>query len=198
MSRILLIWLMQIDLPDHTIRLADGSISVAFNGGTFTGRDALYGTIAAMEDVAEAIGDTMPGFDFSMYPPSLEAAVALAGPATADSRVRVWLGELDRETGTLIGEPELLFTGEIDVPELDFDQGEALVRLSVTSVWERLAEDDEGVAMSDTFHQSICPGELGFVHMTSTPINEIWGPGDRPPAAATVPQFPRTGVQRFF
>ncbi|MCH4894012.1 hypothetical protein GO308_12890 [Sphingomonas sp. SFZ2018-12] len=192
-TRILLVGLIQIDLPDHTIRIADGSISVPFNGGTFTGRDPVYGTIAEMEEIAEAIGDTMPAFDFSMYPPDLAAAVALAGPLSAGARVQVWLGELDHDTGAVIGTPELLFIGEIDVPALDFDQGEAVVRISVTSVWERLAEEDEGAALSDTFHQSIWPGELGFVHMTGTPINEIWGPGDRPPAAVTIPQNPGGG-----
>lgn len=195
--RVLLAGFLRIQFPDYTLRLVDGG-TVQWGAETFVSRDDRFGTIGAMSAIAEEVGDTAPAVDVSLIPPSLADAIELANAAMQGAPARIWMGAIDREAGTVISEPELIFAGEVDTVALELARGERSVEITIVSVFERLFDDDEGARLSDTFHQSIWPGELGFVHMTSTVINEIWGPGDRPPAAVQIAQFPRTGVQRFF
>jgi hypothetical protein len=144
------------------------------------------------------VGDSVPAFDMTLLPPTRAAAVALAAPANQEAQVLVWLASIDRDTGQVISTPDLQFAGEIDDAHYMVDRGKHEVRLAISSVWARLQEPDEGARLSDGFHQSIFPGELGLANMTGTPLLRLWGPGDKPPAPYIVPQFPRTGVQRYF
>lgn len=196
--RVMIVGLLRITLPNHTIRLCDGSIAVRWGDEVFTGRDGLYGTIGEVEAISEATGDTIPGMDMSLIPPSLEAAVQLCSPANQGSPVRMWLAVVDRDTGLIVPDPELLLAGEVDTMTLEQDAQVLEVQIAVASVFERLFEPDEGAGYSDSFHQSIWPGELGMANMTGTTINELWGPGDKPSAVTTVPPFPVRGVQQYF
>lgn len=196
--RVMIAGLLSIALPGHTIRLCDGSASVDFGGDIFTGKDALYGAIGTVEALGESVGDTVPAFEMTLLPPSLAAAAALCAPENQQAAVRVWLAVIDPDYGTVVSSPDLQFAGELDDAKYHVDRGSHVVQLSVASVWERLFEPDEGARLSDGFHQSIFPGEMGMANMTGTPLLRLWGPGDKPPAPYIVPQFPRTGVQRYF
>jgi len=196
--RVLLAGLLRIDFPGWTLRLCDGSAALAWGSEAYTGKDARFGTIGAIEGISEEAGDTMPGLDLVLMPPSVSAAVDLAHPSMQGAPVRVWLAAVDAEAGTIIPDPELLFAGEIDTVTLEADRGTRSVAVNVASVFERLMEPDEGARLADSFHQWVQPGELGFQNMTGTTIDRLWGPGDKPPAAATVAQIPMTGVQRYF
>lgn len=196
--RVLLAGLLRIGLPGHTLLLCDGAGTLVFGGESYSGRDATFGTIGAMEAVAESAGDQAPGVDCTILPPDLAGAVALCQPGNQQAAVRIWLAAVDVETGLVVPDPELLFAGEIDTAALDIGRGQLAVKLGFASVFERLQEPDEGARLSDSFHQSIFPGELGLQNMTSTTITELWGPGDKPPAAVPPPAFPRTGVQQYF
>lgn len=197
-QRVLLAGLIKITLPTHTIRLLDGAGVVTWGSETFTGRDAVFGTIGEMEALSEQVGDSIPGLELSLYPPSTSAAVDLIAAAMQGAPVRVWLASVDGATGAVVPDPELLFAGELDVPVLEADRGTRVLRMSIASAWERLFEPNEGAVLSDSFHQSIWPGETGFAAMTGTPITKLWGPGEKPPAATYVAPFPNTGVQRYF
>lgn len=186
--RVMLLGLLKVVLPNHTILLCDGSIAVTWNGDTFTGRDSLFGTIGEIEEIAEETGDTMPGLDVTLLPPSLSAAVDLCNPAMQGALTLGWLAAVDPETGAVIPDPELLFGGEVDLPLLETDRGQRAVTLQIASVFERLMEPDEGVRLADSFHRYVWPGELGLANMTGAGIDRLWGPGDKPPAATYVPQ----------
>lgn len=196
--RVMLAGLLRIEFPGYTLRLADCSAVITAMGETFVGRDAVFGTIGAIETVEEMTGDQMPGLDLVLMPPDLSAAVDIAQPEMQGSAVRAWLAALNPETGDAIASPEMLFAGEVDTVSIEIERGTRTLSVACASVFERLMEPDEGARLADSFHQWIWPGELGFANMTGTPVERLWGPGLRAPSATLAPQLPRTGVQRFF
>lgn len=189
-TRVMLVGLLEIALPGRTLRLCDGSATIAWGDKVFTGRDDVFGTIGGIEDIAEETGDTMPGLDVTMMPPSLSAAVNLCDPAMQGAPVRGWLAVVDPDTGLIVPDPELLFAGEVDLPVLEVDQGFRAVTMQIASVFERLMEPDEGVRVADSYHQYVWPGELGMANVTGAGIDRLWGPGDKPPSFTVVPQGP--------
>ena len=193
-QRVMLLGLLEITFPSHTLRLCDGSATVSWAGKVFTGRDAVFGTLGEVEEIAEEAGDTMPGLDIVLMPPDLSSAVQLCNPSMQGAPVRVWLAAVNPETGAIVPDPDLLFAGEVDLPILEVDRGVRTVTMQIASVFERLMEPDEGMRLADAVHQSIWPGELGLANMTGTPIKKLWGPGDVPPSYTDVPQGGGGGV----
>lgn len=196
-ARVRLAGLLKIELPDHIIRLCDGSGVVTWGGETFTGRDPVFGTIGDVEALNEQIGDSIPGLDLTLLPPSTSAATTLASAAMQGAPASLWLAVVNDDGGVL-PDPELLFTGEIDQPVLAIDRGSRELSFSLASAWEHLFEPNEGANLSDTFHQSVHPGQRGFANMTGVETNKLWGPGNKPPALAVAPAVPQTGPNRFF
>lgn len=196
--QILLAGLLRIAMPDYTLRLCDGAGVVTWGSEVFAGRDPRFGTIGEVESLSEQVGDSIPGLEISLLPPSTSAAVDLSSTALQGSPVRLWLAVIDPTTGTVLPDPELMFAGEVDQTMLEIDRGSRTLSMSIASAWERLFEPNEGASLSDSFHRSIWPNEAGFANMAGTPITKLWGPGEKPPAASVVASFPVTGVQRFF
>lgn len=173
---------LRIALPTYTIRLLDGSGTLQIGGETYVGCDDVFGAIAELSELTEEIGDQAPEITIKLFPPSVSAAATLASPDMQGSQVQLLLGAVDMATGAVIGVPEVLFLGEIDVPTVEINaQGERSVSFTVVSVFERLFEVEEGQRASNGWHQSIWPGELGLEHMTGTDVNLYWGA--KPPQA---------------
>jgi len=167
---------LRIELPNYTIRLLDGSASLVIDGETYVGRDETFGVIATISDLNEEIGDSAPEISVTLMPPDLPATAALANPAMQGSVARLMVGAVDPITGIVLGQPETVFLGEIDVPKIEVDQsGARTVEFTIVSVFERLFEVEEGQRASNGWHQSIWPGELGLEFMTGTDVNLYWG-----------------------
>jgi hypothetical protein len=177
--QVLMAGLLQIDYPDYTLRLCDGSAAINFNGDIFTGSDERFGTIAAVEAISEAAGDSAPGLVITLFPPDLTSAVELSSPQMQGSSVKLWLCVVDPVTGLVVPEPELLFVGEVDVPTLKGSGTERSVEVQCVSVFEELFADNEGARLSDSFHKEVWPGETGLENMTGIVRNILWGPGER-------------------
>src|SRR3546814_8022190 len=80
-----------------------------------------------------------------------------AGQSGVDLRRR---GRPDK--GLIIGQPEVKFLGEIDVPSLTIGEGgQRSLSYTAVSVFERLFATDEGARAQDAWHQSIWPGAKG-------------------------------------
>jgi hypothetical protein len=181
---VLLFGALRIDLPDYTIRLLDGSASLVIGGETFVGQDPTFGTLAAISELTEEIGDSAPEISITLNPPDASASATLSHPSMQGSVVHLMAGAVDMTSGLTIGTPQTLFLGEIDVPTITIDKaGARTVEYSVVSVFERLFEVDEGVRAQDGWHQSIWPGERGLEFMTATDKNLYWGA--RPPQSGS-------------
>jgi hypothetical protein len=179
---------VRIDLNDgRVIRLLDGAGRAEFGAGVFKGRDSTFGTIQAVEAISDGIGDEAPGITLTLTPASSAASADLSSPDMQGSRIRFWLGAVNPKTGAVIPDPHPLFDGELDVPVLHVGPKEFTLDLECVSGGERLFENEEGVRLSDAFHQSVWPGETGLAYMTGITRDIIWGPGDRPASSITYP-----------
>lgn len=173
---VLLFGALKIELPGYTLRLVDGSANIIIGGELYVGQDATFGTIAEMSELTEEIGDSAPEITVGLFPPDLTATAVLSHPNMQGSRATLMVGAVDPISGIVIGTPEILFLGEIDVPSITLDQsGARKVEYTIVSVFERLFEVEEGQRASNGWHQSIWPGELGLEHMTGTDVNLYWG-----------------------
>ncbi|MDQ5915940.1 MAG: hypothetical protein QG584_1833 [Pseudomonadota bacterium] len=166
---------IQIDFPDYTLRLLDGSGELVIGGQTFVGADALFGVLDSIGTHEETIGDEAPELTIGLLPPDAASAADLASGLMQGCTVTLMLGAFDPTSNTVIGTPEVVFYGEIDVPTYETSEASRSVAYTVVAVFERLFEVREGERASDGFHQSIWPGELGLEFMTGTVKNIYWG-----------------------
>lgn len=166
---------IEIVLPTATIRLLTGSGFVTFDGKTFTGADATFGSIYSIENLTDGTGDEAPAVQLTLAPASNAAAVDLASAAMQGSPVSFWLGALDPQSGLVIGEPLLIFLGVLDVPTIKAGKNSRLLDLEITSVFETFFFTDDGARLSDTFHKFLWPGETGLQGATATTRQIYWG-----------------------
>lgn len=155
--------------------LLDGAGRLVINGETYVGADDFFGAIDSIDVISEADGEEAPEIRLSLLPPSTSAAAQLASPLMQGREVRIMVGAVDPMTGLTIGQPEIKFLGEIDVPTLSSRLGERSLEFTIVSVFERLFEVEDGVRAQDGWHQSIWPGEKGLEYMTGTDKNLYWG-----------------------
>ena len=184
-SVVTLFYAYRFTLPGGVSRLLDGAGRVEFDGAEWTGLDATFGALASVDVSSDGIATAAPELRLSVLPPNLAAAAILCDPANQGARVEMFEGLVDKATGAVIGEPDLKFDGEIDVPTLRVGKAMMSVEIVCVSVWERLFEQEEGARLSDAFHQAAHPGELGFALITSVKTPPIWG-ADSPRPTTTL------------
>lgn len=180
---------VKVELPGAvTLRLLDGPGFLTIGGETYTGRDATYGALAALEALDDGVDAEAPSLRLTIDPPSKEAAATLADPGVQGAAVTVWEGVFDPVTGAAVADPDMIFLGEVDTPTLQFPNRQRRVVYDVASAWERFFEDDEGARLSDAFHQSIYPGEKGMQFVTGVEKQVYWG-SNAPRDAVTPGKF---------
>lgn len=190
--------LLKIVLPDYTLLLCDGSAEVLFEGETYLGEDPEFGVWAGAEALDEAVGDQAPAISITLLPPSLASAIGLSHPSMQGAVVSMWMAVVVMASGEVVPDPVPIFNGEIDVTTLQADRGQRSLVIECVSSMERLFDNEEGMRLSPAFHKSIWPEELGMDNITGTPINDIWGPGDRPAQPRIVRDPPPSGVRANF
>lgn len=159
---------IEVDLVDRPLRLLKGPSRLTFDGKTFVGQDPDFGVLAGVSPIADGDGDEVSGLTVTILPPDITSAAELANPAAQGRPVTVWVGDLDLITGQVVGTPDIEFAGEVDVPTLVGDTGEGrALEYAVTGDFEKLFEVDEGALLTNAFHQSVWPGELGCEFVTS-------------------------------
>lgn len=174
---------VEVVLPAATIRLIDGAGFVTFPvdgvDRTFNGRDPVYGVLSAADAIQEGFGDNAPAFAFSIQPATDGATAALSDLAIQGSRVRVWTGVRNPETNAVYG-VSLRFDGFLDFATIEGDLNSISIDFQCITWAELFFHTQEGISLSNGFHQSLYPGETGLAYMTGIQRTIIWGPGDRP------------------
>lgn len=171
-----LVGLVEITLPEYNLRLlAPGTGVIGWGAKTFTGNDPNFGVLAAVSELSDGTGDEAPAISLTLMPPTDAAAGFLAAPTMQGSPVKVWLAAVDRESGLVYADPELLFIGELDVPTIVSGPDGRTLEYEVVSVFERLFDQDEGARLVSGFHKPIWPGELGFDFVTGVEDAIYWG-----------------------
>jgi hypothetical protein len=167
--------LLKIQLPDATIRLLDGAATIDYGGEIYVGRDATFGVLAAVDRISDGVGDEAPAIRITLHPADDAAAAELSGPLMQGSSVWLWLAAIARTTGAIIGDPLLIFSGELDQPTLTVGKGKRELQYDCVSSMERLFDNQEGVRLADSWHQQVWPGELGLANMTGIIKTIYWG-----------------------
>lgn len=173
-SKIMLTALAVIELPGTTLRYCDGAF-LYVGADKFTSADPEFGSIASADAIEDRTGDEAPAGSLTFLPSSVAAAATLSQPHYQGSPLRFYLARVDEQTGTVVGDPELVFDGELDTTTLILGRGTRRLEMSFIGISERLFLVNEGNVVNDRFHQSIWPGELGMVNATGVPSNEPWG-----------------------
>lgn len=174
MDRIGLIGLIKIELPDETVRLCDGGF-VEFDGETYTSGHVKFGTIASLAALTEGVGEEIPALELSLNPGNSSAPADLSQPGFQRSAVRLWIGEFNVDTGALVGDPDLLFYGQIDQSVLRVGRSVRDLAMTIVSTLERLFMRNEGNSLSPVFHKSVWPGETGHDNAIGTVVPVAWG-----------------------
>lgn len=174
MNRIAFIGLIKIEFPGHTMRLCDGGF-MEWAGETYRSKDSTFGTLGGAEPLSEGVGEEVPVFELTLLPPSDTAPGDLTQPGFQTARSRFWIGEYDVDAGTLIGEPDLQFDGQVDQTLLTFGRETREMALSIVSNTARLLERNIGNSLNPVWHKSIWPGETGHDNATGLGRQVAWG-----------------------
>lgn len=175
MDRIFLSGLMEMQLRDgRNIRLCDGGF-LEFGGNVYRSSDPDFGTIGSMEAFSEGVGDSVPSFKLTFLPASTAAASDISAPGMQGSIARFWIAEVDADTGLIIGDPDLMFDGQIDQTVLRIGKSKRELDIDFVSTAERLFSINEGNSLNPRFHKVVNPGELGEDNATGLGVSVAWG-----------------------
>jgi hypothetical protein len=166
---------IEILLPSYTLRLLDGAGVLSFGGRTFVGLDPTFGSIDSIEEISDGGGDDAPAVTLTLNPSSDAAAGVLAAPDMQGSQVSMWIGAFDAATGGVVPDPLLVFLGSVEVPTIKSASDGRQIEFEIVSAFEQFFFDDEGARLSDTFHQSLFPGETGLAGVTGVDKQIYWG-----------------------
>ncbi|WP_433952454.1 hypothetical protein [Brevundimonas diminuta] len=172
----MLVHLLKIELPGKTIRLVDGSGFVLWGAELYTAEDADFGKIAGFGEFTEAEGTEAPRQTVQLLPTGNAAIAALTAPSAQGSPVTIYAAAIDRQTGQVIGEPDVRFVGELDDGGFNPAQNSSLLELEVATIWERLFDDNEGHRWNDAFWTYLYGSNArAFQHVTNAGQKLFWG-----------------------
>jgi hypothetical protein len=174
--------LLKMELPTRTVRLCDGGFFV-WGAETYGATDAVFGSISALGDLREGVGDEVPALELTLSPPGQTLPADLVQPGFQNSRVRLWLAAYNPVTGLLVGSPVPQFDGQLDQCTFLVGRERKELQASVVSRLERLFQRNIGNSLNPTFHKSIWPGETGEDNATGLVRQVAWGV-ESPPGAA--------------
>ena len=167
-----LVLLVTAELPDHTIRSTDGGF-VVWGSEMYEARDEVYGVVSSIEDIEDGADGQATRCAITMLPPDDVAMAQLASPAAQGAPITVHLGSVDRLTGLMVGEPDLLARLELDYGRLGVGEGWSLVLENGTEEARQL-ELNADQRLSDSYHKTIWTGERGLENVTAVKRKIHW------------------------
>lgn len=174
-ERPLLFGSVEINLPGYDLLLLDGAGELMVGGRKFVGLDPVYGALDSIKGLTDSIGDSAPSVSLGLIPSGDVALASLVDPLVQGATVTIAIGCIDMMTGTAVSAPYVLFTGELDVPTVKWGSRDRRLEYRVVSAAERLFQVEEATRMTDAFHQSIWPGELGMSMVSYVEDYVPWG-----------------------
>lgn len=184
-QRIILAGFLLWSTPVGDVRLVDGG-TLAFNGEQYRASHPVFGGISGFQPISEGVGDEAPAGMMTFSPaPDADPSV-INSPALQGSRIRMWIGEIDGDTGLLTGPPDLMLDSIVDVTRLKLGKGTRQLEGDIVSRAERLFIVNEGNVLSGEFHRSIYPNERGLDNAIGVPTVVAWGVTGAPRGTATV------------
>ena len=176
--------LIQVDLPGYMLRHLVGAGEVMFGERRFVGRDERFGVLTAAGNLKDGIADEAPDWSLTFAPPNTAAVADLSAAEAQESKVKGWLGVVDRATGLLLPDPILCFVGKIDYGRLRIGKASRTVEWRCVSALEVFHDDEIGARLSDAWHKMIWADETGLANMTAIEKTSYWGV-ESPPSTVT-------------
>lgn len=178
----------QIDLPDGPLRsVTDGAGFVVFEVDgeleTFVARDATYGVMGGVTEIVDGVATEAPTVSLNLYPKTNAAMAALSAPAAQRSRVRIWVGTVNRVTGQVIGVDQW-YDGDTNVATQSVGKRTRVLPMTINSALSKFLEPDEGARLNDGFHRLAWPDERGLQHINSVEMSDVWN-SDAPKSPVT-------------
>lgn len=167
-----IVHLVTVELPDTTLRWTYEGGFVVWGANTYQFSDAAYGVLGRLSEMEDGVTGNATPLDLSILCDT-EAMADLIAPDVQGSLVTVHLGAVDRATGLLVGEPELLFRAELDQPNIAAGPSLGLDFQCITEE-ARCLEPNEEQRLTSAFHKSVWPGELGYDFVTDLEQKVYW------------------------
>lgn len=174
MDRYILTGLLKTELPSGTVLLCDGG-TVEWSGDTYTPHDDLIGGLQEADSINEGVADEAPAFTLTFLPEPAAAAADLIDPTFQNARVRMWIAELDEDTGLVSGTPDQVLDALIDVPRLRFPADGRVLEIDCVSGGQRLMNLNEANVLNGEMHKRIYPSETGMDDTTGVETTFAWG-----------------------
>jgi hypothetical protein len=173
-----LVHLVTVTLSGATVRWLDagGSGFVVWGSDTYKAEDATYGALGAIGAIEDGADGQATVCDLTILCDGTAMALWI-DPAEQGSLVTIHVGAVTPSTGLLIGEPELLFRGELDQPRLAAGRSQTLIFDCITEE-ARMLEPNEEQRLTDSFQQSVWPGDLGNIHISDIEKKIYWRAND--------------------
>jgi hypothetical protein len=178
------VMLVKIELPGRTLRYINGSAELLHEGEIYSGEDATFGLLGAIEPVPESVGTEAPRLQIVLHPRSNTAMAEVTSPLAQGSPVTIWFGVINPATGTVTA-TDPLFVGELDTAQISIGEGSKALTLDVASAWERLFQANEGAKLNDPFWQALHPGDLSMQYVPVIQRQLPWGSDGPRPALIT-------------
>lgn len=173
-----------------SVYLVDGA-DITISAQLYTGLHATYGALGEVEPVSDGADGQATLVNVTLLPPSMAAIGTFLAAFPQGTAINIYQGAVNTSTGAVIGTPEQLLQGELDVAEVSIGEGSFGLTLRVITEMTRLLERNEERKMSDAHHQSCFSGELGenFANGLVKKIN--WRVSD--PASSPIKSKPTLG-----
>lgn len=170
---ITLVTLLKWEAPGGDVRLCDGGF-VDHAGERYEASHPVFGKVLDWPSITATMDDLSEDASITLSPAPGATLADWWRTDLIGTRVQVWVGELDTDLLTVIDATRL---GDLLVDTVGREQPEGgnLLALDLISRTERLFLTDEGNVCSDRFHQSVWPGETGFLNCTDVAGKFAWG-----------------------
>lgn len=169
-----LIGFCKIDLPTRTLRICDGGFCY-HAGQKYEADDALFGSIAGIDELEASLGDAAEDAKLVFLPPADAAARDINSKAFQNSRARFWMGAIAAD-GKTVTHAELLMDALVDYTVLRSRQSGRQLEMAFIGRPEKLFLRQEGNSLNPRFHKSIWPGERGLDNVGAK-LTVAWGVG---------------------
>lgn len=176
---LLLAGFLKWEAGDETVRLVDGG-TLVFDGESYVSRHPIFGAIAGFDPIGEGVGDEAPAGILTFSPDPAADPLQINSPTLQGSRIRMWIGEVDADTGEIVGAPDLQLDNLVDVTTLKLAKNVFELAVGIVSRTERLFLLNEGNVLSGEYHRRIYPGELGLNNAIGVPAVIAWGVASAP------------------
>lgn len=193
---ITLAWFLKWDAPGGAVRLSDGG-QLDYADERYQSFDAVFGSVMTWPSISGGFNG-MAERGRITFAPEKDAALAAWWRADLfDTRLRLWVGELDADGITVTTAKQLADWLVDNISRVQGEGGQDLLALDLTARAEKLFLVNEGNVCSERFHSSVWPGEIGFRNCTDVPAPVAWGTamplggGNAAPPAASNQQLRR-------